>query len=58
MKSQNLWLRYRQAECRLHAERWGEGSLASPAAAICIEALTRERVRELRGFVREAEQGR
>ena len=46
-KTQQLWLNYREANCAAEHSLYGRGSGGPPAQLACIEAMTRERTKEL-----------
>jgi uncharacterized protein YecT (DUF1311 family) len=45
--AERLWLQYRDANCAAERGLYGGGSGASPAYLSCMEAMTRERTKEL-----------
>ncbi len=46
--TQRLWIKYRDANCSAERSLYEPGTAASPAYLGCLEALTRERIKELR----------
>jgi len=46
--TQRLWIQYRDANCEVERELYGQGTGRGPAYLACLEAMTRERTRELR----------
>ena len=46
--AQNLWVRYRDANCEAERELYGLGTGRQPAYLACLETMTRERTEELR----------
>jgi len=46
--TQRLWIKYRDANCSAERSLYEPGTAASPAYLACLEAMTRERTRELR----------
>jgi uncharacterized protein YecT (DUF1311 family) len=46
-KTQNLWTKYRDANCSAERSLYWPGTANSPAYLACLEAMTRERTREL-----------
>jgi len=47
MKTQRLWIRYRDANCSAERALYGKGTGAGPAYLACLEAMTRARTEEL-----------
>jgi uncharacterized protein YecT (DUF1311 family) len=47
-KTQRLWTEYRNANCSAERSLYEPGTAASPAYLACLEAMTRERTKELR----------
>ena len=48
VKTQRLWVKYRDANCSAERSLYAGGTAAPPAYLACLEAMTRERTRELR----------
>jgi uncharacterized protein YecT (DUF1311 family) len=48
IETEKLWMRYRDANCEAERALYGLGTGAYPAYLGCIEAMTRERTKELR----------
>lgn len=48
VKSQELWLKYREANCSAERSLYGAGTAAPPAYLACVEAMTRQRTKELK----------
>ena len=48
LAAQRAWIAYRDAECRLSHDRWGDGTLRGVVHANCILGFTAERSLELR----------
>jgi uncharacterized protein YecT (DUF1311 family) len=46
--AQDLWLKYREANCSAEGALYGKGTGGPPAYLACVEALTRERMKDLR----------
>jgi len=46
--TEGLWIRYRDANCDAERGLYGIGTGAGPAYLACLEAMTRERAKELR----------
>ena len=46
--TQRLWVKYRDANCSAERSLYGPGTAAGPAYLACLEAMTRERTKELR----------
>jgi uncharacterized protein YecT (DUF1311 family) len=46
--AQDLWLKYREANCSAERSLYGLGTAAPPAYLACVEAMTRQRTKELR----------
>ncbi len=46
-KAQHLWLKYREANCSAERSLYEPGTAAPPAYLACLEAMTRERTKEL-----------
>lgn len=42
-----LWIQYRDANCTAERDLYASGTASSPAYLACLEAMTRERKREL-----------
>ena len=47
-KAQRLWIEYRDANCSAERSLYESGTAALPAYPACLEAMTRERTKELR----------
>ncbi len=47
-KTQRLWIEYRDANCSAERSLYEPGTAAPPAYLACLEAMTRERTKELR----------
>lgn len=47
-EAQELWLKYREANCSAERSLYDPGTAAPPAYLACVEAMTRERTKELR----------
>ena len=47
-KTQRLWIKYRDANCSAERSVYEPGTAALPAYPACLEAMTRERTKELR----------
>ena len=47
-ESQELWLQYRDANCSAEKTLYGSGTGAQPAYLACIEAMTRQRTKDLK----------
>lgn len=45
--AQRLWIQYRDANCAAERDLYGSGTGRGPAYLACLEAMTRERSREL-----------
>ena len=45
---EKLWIQYRDANCEAEQALYGLGAGAEPAYLACLEAMTRERTKELR----------
>jgi uncharacterized protein YecT (DUF1311 family) len=48
LATEKLWIQYRDANCEAERNLYGIGTAAGPAYIACLEAMTRERTRELR----------
>jgi uncharacterized protein YecT (DUF1311 family) len=48
LATEKLWIQYRDANCEAERELYGLGTGAGPAYLACLEAMTRERTKELR----------
>ncbi len=46
-KTQQLWVKYRDANCSAERSLYAGGTAATPAYLACLEAMTRERTKEL-----------
>ena len=46
--TEKLWIQYRDANCEAERALYGLGTGAGPAYLACLEAMTRERTKELR----------
>ena len=46
--AQDLWLKYREAHCSAERSLYGNGTGGPPTYLACIEAVTRERTKDLR----------
>jgi uncharacterized protein YecT (DUF1311 family) len=46
--TEKLWIKYRDANCEAERALYGLGTGAGPAYLACVEAMTRERTKELR----------
>ena len=47
-KAQQLWAKYREANCSAERSLYEPGTAANPAYLACVEAMARERTKELR----------
>ena len=47
-QSQELWLQYRDANCSAEKALYGVGAGAQPAYLACMEAMTRQRTKDLK----------
>ena len=47
-QSQELWLQYRDANCSAEKTLYGSGTGAQPAYLACMEAMTRQRTKDLK----------
>ena len=43
-----LWIQYRDSNCGAERDLYGPGTAAGPAYLACLDAMTRERTKELR----------
>ena len=48
VKTERLWVQYRDANCAAERDLYGQGTGGPPAYLACLDAMTRERTRELR----------
>jgi uncharacterized protein YecT (DUF1311 family) len=48
VKSQELWVKYREANCAAERSLYGTGTAEPPAYLACVEAMTRQRTKELK----------
>jgi uncharacterized protein YecT (DUF1311 family) len=48
LTTEKLWIQYRDANCEAERDLYGLGTGAGPAYLACLEAMTRERTKELR----------
>ena len=46
--TQELWTQYREANCSAERSLYGDGTGSNPAYFACMEAIARERTKELR----------
>lgn len=46
--AQRVWIHYRDVNCAAERDLYGSGTGSRPAYLACLEAMTRERIRELR----------
>jgi uncharacterized protein YecT (DUF1311 family) len=47
-KTQELWSKYREANCSAERALYGLGTANTPAYLACLESMTRVRIKELR----------
>jgi uncharacterized protein YecT (DUF1311 family) len=47
-EAQNLWSRYREANCSAERSLYGRGTGGPPAYLACLESMARARAKELR----------
>jgi len=47
-QSQDLWLQYRDANCSAKKTLYGSGTGAQPVYLACMEAMTRQRTKDLK----------
>ena len=45
---EGLWLKYREANCSAELSLYGSGTAAPPAYLVYLEAMTRQRTKELK----------
>ena len=51
--AQLAWIKFRDAECTVAAGRFEGGSMAPMVYAGCIDRLTQQRTRDLKGYLEE-----
>lgn len=47
VETERLWIQYRDANCTAERDLYGNGTGQEPAYLACLEAMTRERTKEL-----------
>jgi uncharacterized protein YecT (DUF1311 family) len=47
IRTQRLWLRYRESNCAAERELYVPGTAAQPVYLACLESMTRARIKDL-----------